>query len=101
MFGLGFSEILMIAVVAILFLGPDKLPDALKQVAKLIKSIKQSVNEAKSSIEDEIKIDELKQEMQGYKKNFEKTKDDIGKKLSLDDFGELDSDVKNKKSKEE
>ncbi len=42
MFGMGFTEILMIAVVAILFLGPDKLPDAMVSVAKFIKGGKRS-----------------------------------------------------------
>ncbi len=91
MFGLGFSEILMIAVIAVLFLGPDKLPDALKQIAKLIKTTKKSVNDIKSSIEDEIKVDELKQEAMEYKKSFEKSKKDMESKLSLDDFGDFEN----------
>ena len=33
MFGLGFTEILLITIVAILFLGPDKLPDMMVSVA--------------------------------------------------------------------
>ncbi len=90
MFGLGFSEILMIAVIAILFLGPDKLPSAMVQIAKLFKTVKNSVNEAKSSIEQEINIQELKQNAQEYKKSFEKTKSDVQKKLSLDDFGDFE-----------
>jgi len=37
MFGLGFMEILFIAIIAILFLGPDKLPGAMVDIAKFIK----------------------------------------------------------------
>ncbi|MCD8476704.1 MAG: twin-arginine translocase TatA/TatE family subunit [Sulfurospirillum sp.] len=40
MFGLGFSEILVIAIIAILFLGPEKLPDAMVKGAKFFKSFK-------------------------------------------------------------
>jgi len=77
MFGMGFTEILFIAVIAILFLGPDKLPDAMIQVAKLFKSISKTVNEAKSSFEEEIHIKELREEALNYRKQFENTTNDI------------------------
>ena len=37
MFGMSFSEILVIAVIAVLVLGPDKLPSAMVQIAKFLK----------------------------------------------------------------
>ena len=40
MFGFGFTEILIIVVIAILFLGPDKLPSAMVDVAKFFRSVK-------------------------------------------------------------
>ena len=67
MFGMGFTEILLIAIVAILFLGPDKLPDAMVQVAKFIKGAKKAITEAKSSLDEEINIEELKREALEYK----------------------------------
>jgi sec-independent protein translocase protein TatB len=39
MFGMGGTEILVILIVALLFLGPDKLPDAAKQISKHIRDI--------------------------------------------------------------
>jgi len=77
MFGMGFTEILFIAVIAILFLGPDKLPDAMIQVAKLFKSISKTVNEAKSSFEEEIRIKELREEALSYRREIEKASSDI------------------------
>jgi len=71
MFGLGFTEILLIAVIAILFLGPDKLPDAMVQVAKFMKSAKKAISDAKSSLDEEMKIADLKQEALDYKKQLE------------------------------
>ena len=38
MFGMDMGELLVIAIVAIIFLGPDKLPDAMVIVAKFFKS---------------------------------------------------------------
>jgi sec-independent protein translocase protein TatB len=77
MFGMGFTEIMFIAVVAILFLGPDKLPDAMVQIAKLFKSVRNTVNEAKSSFEEEIRIKELREEALAYRKKIEEVSDDI------------------------
>jgi sec-independent protein translocase protein TatB len=77
MFGLGFTEILMIAVVAILFLGPDKLPEAMVQVGKFIKSFKKTIDEAKSSFEEEIHIRELKEEALQYRRTIEGAGRDI------------------------
>ncbi len=77
MFGMGFTEILFIAVVAILFLGPDKLPDAMVQIAKLFKNIRSTINDAKSSFEEEIKIKELREEALGYRKKLEAASEDI------------------------
>jgi len=71
MFGMGFTEILLIAVVAILFLGPDKLPDAMVKIAKFIKSTKKALTDAKSAIDDELRIAELKEEALGYKAKLE------------------------------
>ena len=70
MFGMGFTEILMIAVVAIIFLGPDKLPQFLIDVAKFFKSVKRAVNDAKTQLEQEVQLTELKDEALEYKEKF-------------------------------
>jgi len=77
MFGMGFTEILFIAVIAILFLGPDKLPEAMVQIAKFFKSVKSTVNEAKSSFEEEVRIKELREEALGYRQKIEEASHDI------------------------
>ena len=52
MFGMGIGEILLIAVVAILFLGPDKLPETMVSIAKFFRSVKGTVNSARATIEE-------------------------------------------------
>ncbi len=71
MFGMGLSEIFFIVVIAILFLGPDKLPDAMVQIAKFFRSFKRTVNDAKTTLEEELKIGELKEEAFKYKKQLD------------------------------
>ena len=77
MFGMGFTEILLIAIVAILFLRPDKLPDAMVQIAKFFNSVRKTVNEAKSTFEEEMHIKELREEALNYRQNLRKAADDI------------------------
>ena len=53
MFGIGGSEILVILVVALLFLGPDKLPDAAKQISKGIRDLKKQSRVLQQTIEND------------------------------------------------
>jgi len=71
MFGMGFTEILLIAIIAILFLGPDKLPEMMVKVAKFMKSVKKAVGDAKGALDEEMKIADLKQEAMSYKKQLD------------------------------
>jgi len=77
MFGIGFTELLLIAIIAILFLGPDKLPGALTDMAKFIKSVKKTIGDAKASLEEEMKIADLKEEALNYKKQLDETTDEL------------------------
>ena len=89
MFGMGFTEILMIAVVAIIFLGPEKLPKFLVDVAKFFKSVKRAVNDAKNSLEDEIKLSELKEEALDYKEKLGSISEEINSVTHIDELEEV------------
>jgi len=56
MFGIGGSEILVILVIALLFLGPDKLPDAAKTISKGIRDLKKQSRALQQQIENDEKI---------------------------------------------
>jgi sec-independent protein translocase protein TatB len=94
MFGIGFTELLLIAVVAILFLGPDKLPSALVEMAKFIKGVKKTIGDAKDSLEEEMKIADLKEEALNYKKQLNDATEELRgfKNLSLDDLDDVTYD---------
>lgn len=70
MFGMGFTEILFIAVIAILFMGPDKLPGAMVEIAKFFRTVKKTVGDVKDSLEQEMNVSEIKQEALAYKKEL-------------------------------
>lgn len=105
MFGIGFTELILISIVAILFLGPDKLPQAMVDVAKFIKSVKNTISEAKGSLEEEMKIADLKEEALNYKKQLDSATNELQnfKNLDFDDFDDdvsYDDEISTKSSKE-
>ena len=93
MFGMGISEIIIIAVIAVIVLGPDKLPSAMVNIAKFFKVFKQTINGAKSTFEQEIKIAELKEDAKKYKDSLSTSIDGVRKKLTLEELDELKSSV--------
>ncbi len=87
MFGLGFTEILLIAIIAILFLGPDKLPSTMVNVAKFFKTVKQSIGTVKDSIEQEMDLSDIKEEVLSYKKELLDVGNDIKKSTNISEVG--------------
>jgi sec-independent protein translocase protein TatB len=94
MFGIGFTELLIISIVAILFLGPDKLPQTMIEIAKFIKSVKKTIGDAKSSLDEEMKIADLKEEALSYKKQLDDATNELKnfKNIDYDDFDDLSYD---------
>ena len=97
MFGMGFTEILMIAVVGILFLGPEKLPGALVDIAKFFKSFKKSVNDVKESLSHEMQLEQLKEEAMSYQKkldlSLQNIEEHIDNTAGINDVGEIMNDT--------
>jgi sec-independent protein translocase protein TatB len=60
MFDIGFSEIVVIAVVALVVLGPEKLPKTARTLGHLFGRLQRYVNDVKSDIKREIDLDELR-----------------------------------------
>jgi sec-independent protein translocase protein TatB len=52
-FGIGGSEILVILVIALLFLGPDKLPEAAKTISKTVRDLKKQGRILQQTIEND------------------------------------------------
>ena len=99
MLDFSFGEILVIAVIAVIFLGPDKLPQTFVKIAKFLRAVKKKITDAKDTLDREIHITEMKQDALEYKKKFEdsalKLKDDILESADLEGTKAQIQSVKN------
>ena len=76
MFDIGFSEIVLIAVVALVVLGPERLPKAARTMGLLFGRLQRYVNEVKADISREMELDELRKlqsEIQGAARDLQQT----------------------------
>jgi sec-independent protein translocase protein TatB len=55
MFGIGGPELLIICVVALIVIGPKKLPDLMRSMGKGLAEFKRVSNDVKSTLDDEVK----------------------------------------------
>ena len=60
---MGFFEILMVAVVTLLVVGPERMPEAVRNVALTIGRIKRAIQNTKSEIEEHIGADDIRQQL--------------------------------------
>ena len=64
MFDIGFSELTIIAVVALLVIGPERLPEVARTVGSWVGKLRYFVNSVKTDINSQVKFDELQQELE-------------------------------------
>jgi sec-independent protein translocase protein TatB len=67
MFDIGFSEILIIATLTLIVMGPNRLPEAIKTITLWIGRLRNFINSARSDIENEVGIDEIKKQLHNEK----------------------------------
>ena len=84
MFDIGFSEIVVIGVVALVGIGPERLTKTARTVGLLFGRLQRYVNDVKADISREMELDELRKlqrDMQGAAREFEQSV-----KSAADDF---------------
>jgi sec-independent protein translocase protein TatB len=64
MFGIGFFELVVIAVVALIFVGPQRLPEVMKQAGRFFVQMRRTANDVKSTFDGVIRQaeDEIRRE---------------------------------------
>ena len=57
MFGVGLPELAVIAFVAVLVIGPEKLPDLAKQAGRMLRQLRNLANVARDELREELDLD--------------------------------------------
>ncbi len=89
---MGLFEILLIAVITLLVVGPERMPEAVRSVALTIGRVKRLFNNAKSELEKQVGADEIRQQLhneavmdQLAKEDSERAQPLKERKASIDD----------------
>ena len=84
MFGIGLPELIIIAVVALIFIGPKNLPGVLRslgrglvQVKRATNEVRETVQEEMNQIEREIDLKDVKEAATGLKQDFDGVKNSM------------------------
>lgn len=79
MFDMGFFELLLIAIVSLLVIGPERLPDAVRSVSLWVGRIKRSLRETRSEIERQIGADDIRRQLHNEQvmRNLEATRQEL------------------------
>lgn len=84
MFDIGFTELLLVGVVALIVVGPERLPGLVRTVLSYIRQFKSGFEHVRSEVERELELDELKQQMQDSKSHLKQAAgyDELDESLS-------------------
>ncbi|MHB1175493.1 MAG: Sec-independent protein translocase protein TatB [Sulfuriferula sp.] len=82
MFDIGFSELAAIGVVALIVIGPERLPKVARTAGHLLGRLQRYVSTIKSDISREMELDELKKAGEQFKQSLEQTENKISTEIA-------------------
>lgn len=82
MFDIGFSELLLFGVIALIVLGPEKLPQAARTAGQWCAKLRRTVSTLQSEIEAELDLAETRQQMQNELAKIRQTESDMKRELA-------------------
>ncbi|HEX7970753.1 MAG TPA: Sec-independent protein translocase protein TatB [Thiobacillus sp.] len=87
MFDIGFSELVVIGVVALIVIGPERLPKVARAAGLLYGRMQRYVSTVKSDISREIQLDEIRRAGQSFKESVESTASGVEQQATVvDDY---------------
>ena len=94
MFEIGFSELIVIGVVALIVIGPERLPKVARTAGHLYGRLQRYVSSVKTDISQEMRLDEMRRAGEEFKQSIESAAADVGQQATVvDDYlrNELES----------
>ena len=97
MFDVGFTEILLLSLVGLMVLGPERLPRVARTLGGMARKARSSWLNLKRSIEAEMRAEELKEPLKHFQNEIKDTVDDLRSGVdSVRDFDPLKPDSEQK-----
>jgi len=78
MFGIGIPEIIVIIVIALVFIGPDKLPGVLRSIGKGLVELKRATSDVRSTMQDEMHKIEEEIELKEIRESAQELSNELG-----------------------
>ncbi|WP_151768518.1 Sec-independent protein translocase protein TatB [Acinetobacter oleivorans] len=83
MFNISFGELLAFAIIALIILGPEKLPHTLRSVLLKYRAVKNQISKIQNDIENELDLFELKRVMQEELQKIKQNEEQLKQQLAL------------------
>lgn len=90
---MGFTELMLIGIVALIVIGPERLPGVARTAGKYVGRLKRFMTSVKADVEQELRADELRQILSQQQRELDSIKDsiseagrDIEKQAGLDEL---------------
>ena len=98
MFDIGFSELLIIAVITLLVMGPERLPETVRTISLWFGRMKQMLSSARQELENEVGMDEIRLQLKNEKimRQLDEAKGDIETTIT-DTKAALDKEISDAK----
>lgn len=83
MFDIGFSEILVIALITLVVMGPERLPETVRTISLWIGRFREAFNTARRELEQEVGMDEVRHQLHNEKvlRDLERSKAELEESL--------------------
>ena len=83
MFNISFGELFAFGIIALIILGPEKLPQTLRTVLFKYRAIKNHLNKIQNDLENELEVIELKRIMQEELQKIKQNEEQLKQQLAL------------------
>ncbi len=81
MFDIGFAELVLVGVVGLLVIGPERLPEAIRTTSHWLGRLKRGFNDIKQEVQQELHNDEIMQKLRKTGQQFKTQTNGLGKSL--------------------
>ena len=95
MFDMGFTELMIIGIVALIVIGPERLPGVARTAGKYLGKLRRFMTDVKADVESELRADELREMLSKQQDEIQSLKEvvgDVAKEVDVD-VGSVEAEI--------